>query len=443
MKYERKKSEIIMTVGQLKRLANKMKSISEFAFDTETNTLRVYGANENFKLVDLVISWGKYNNYIIPVGHYFDEGQLPLSLVVKYMKPIFERTDITLVGQNIKFDLHVLARVGINVKTPRLFDTMIASWICDENTPNGLKENSQMILGIQQEHFGDTLASVTKEEKKSVGLKASQKPSFDLVRIENGSPYALDDAYYTWELYLHFLDQLEKEGMAEIYFKTYPQFITTLFRMEERGINVDVPKLKQMGIDMQEDLDQLEYDMLEIAGVQMNLGSTQELVQLLFGYDNFKNPKEHILKYTFDFPVESTTAKGVPQVSGAVLEKLAKKEYKTKRKQEGVEFCQMLLEYKKLSKLKSAFVDGLIEQLYEDGKAHPSFHPVGTDSGRISCSSPNLMQMPNAKEDDKYQIRDCFIGNMRDNGKRDYIISVDLLLVDFKLGELLEVPKAS
>lgn len=425
MKYERKKSEIIMTVGQLKRLANKMKSISEFAFDTETNTLRVYGANENFKLVDLVISWGKYNNYIIPVGHYFDEGQLPLSLVVKYMKPIFERTDITLVGQNIKFDLHVLARVGIHVKTPRLFDTMIASWICDENTPNGLKENSQMILGIQQEHFGDTLASVTKEEKKSVGLKASQKPSFDLVRIENGSPYALDDAYYTWELYLHFLDQLEKESMAEIYFKTYPQFITTLFRMEERGINVDVPKLKQMGIDMQEDLDQLEYDMLEIAGVQMNLGSTQELVQLLFGYDNFKNPKEHILKYTFDFPVESTTAKGVPQVSGAVLEKLAKKEYKTKRKQEGVEFCQMLLEYKKLSKLKSAFVDGLIEQLYEDGKAHPSFHPVGTDSGRISCSSPNLMQMPNAKEDDKYQIRDCFIGNMGENGKRDYIISVD------------------
>lgn len=425
MKYERKKSEIIQSVGQLKRLARKMEAIQEFAFDTETNTLRVYGANSNFKLVGLVISWGRYHNYYIPTGHYFDENQLSIKTVVKYLKPIFEREDITLVGQNIKFDMHVLARIGINVKTPKIFDTMIASWICDENTPNGLKENSQMILGIQQEHFGDTLASVTKEEKKAVGLKASQKPTFDLVRIENGSPYALDDAYYTWELYLHFLDKLEKEGMDKIYFNTYPQFITTLFRMEERGITVDVPKLKQMGIDMQEDLDQLEYDMLEIAGVQMNLGSTQELVQLLFGYDNFKNPKEHILKYTFDFPVESSTAKGVPQVSGAVLEKLAKKEYKTKRKQEGIEFCKMLLEYKKLSKLKSAFVDGLLEQLYEDGKAHPSFHPVGTDSGRISCSSPNLMQMPNAKDDDKYQIRDCFIGNMRDNGKRDHIISVD------------------
>lgn len=425
MKYERKYSEIIRTESQLRRLAMKMRRLDEFAFDTETNTLRVHGLNSDFKLVGLVISWGAYNNYYIPTGHYFDEDQLPLKTVVRYMKPIFERKDMTLVGHNIKFDLHVLARIGINVKTPYIFDTMIASWICDENTPNGLKDNSQMILGIKQEHFGDTLASVTKEEKKAVGLKASQKPTFDLVRIENGSPYALDDAYYTWELYLHFLDKLEAEKMDNIYFKTYPQFITTLFRMEERGIDVDVPKLRQMGVDMQRDLEELEYKMLEIAGVPINLGSTQELVQLLFGYDNFKNPKPEVLRFTFDFPVESTTAKGVPQVSGAVLEKLAKKEYKTRRKQEGIEFCKMLLEYKKLSKLKTAFVDGLIEQLYEDGKAHPSFHPVGTDSGRISCSAPNLMQMPNAKDDDKYQIRDCFIGKMRENGKRDHIISVD------------------
>lgn len=423
--YKIEKYEIIQSIGQLKRLTNRMKNIQEFAFDTETNTLKVHGPNPNFKLVGLVISWGKYHNYYIPTGHYFDEDQLPVSMVVKYLKPIFEREDITLVGQNIKYDLHVLARIGIEVKTPRIFDTMIASWICDENTSNGLKENSQMILGIKQEHFGDTLATVTKEEKKAVGLKASQKPTFDLVRIENGASYALDDAYYTWELYLHFLDELEKENMDKIYFKTYPQFITTLFRMEERGIDVDVNKLKQMGIDMQQDLEDLEYKMLELAGVQMNLGSTQELVQLLFGYDNFKNPKEHILKCSFDFPVVSSTAKGVPQVRGAVLEKLAKKEYTVKRKQEGVAFCNLLLEYKKLSKLKSAFVDGLLEQLYDDGKAHPSFHPVGTDSGRISCSAPNLMQMPNAKDSDKYQIRDCFIGKMRENGKRDHIISVD------------------
>lgn len=424
--YKREHSEIITTIGQLKRLARKMESIEEFAFDTETNTLKVSGDNKDFKLVGLVISWGKYNNYYIPTGHYFDTEQIPVSLVVKYLKPIFERKDITLVGHNIKYDMHVLKRIGINVYTEKIFDTMIASWICDENTSNGLKENSQIILGIDQTHFGDTLSTVTKEEKKSVGLKANQKATFDLVRIENASPYALDDAYYTWELYLHFLDLLEEQGMDRIYYKTYPQFVTTLFRMEERGIDVDIDKLKQMGVDMNKDLEELEYRMLELAGVQLELTSNQQLIQLLFGYDNFKNVRQDLIDNTFGFPVVSTTAKGQPQVNNASLEKIVRKTYKTKRKQEGLEFCKLLLEHKKLTKLKSAFVDGLIEQLYDDNKAHPSFHPVGTDSGRISCSSPNLMQMPNAKEDDKYQIRDCFIGMLNEEtGKREHIISVD------------------
>lgn len=390
MKYEIKNGVVIRTVGQLKRLATKMKSINEFAFDTETNTLRVYAQNKNFKLVGMSISWGKYNTYYIPTGHYFDEDQLTPKQVRKYLKPIFESEHKTIVGANIKFDMHVLARIGMLIQTPSIFDTMIASWICDENTPNGLKENSQMILGISQEHFADTLATVTAEQKKAVGLKANNKATFDLVSIENGSPYALADAYYTWELYLYFLDKLKEEEMDKIYYRTYPQFIHTLFRMEERGITVDVPKLKQMGIDMQKDLEELEYNMLELAGVNLSLGSTQQLAQLLHGYDQFKNPDKDILAKSFDFPVISTTPKGVPQIKTATLEALVKKEYKTARKKEGVEFCKMLLEYKKLSKLKSAFVDGLLEQLYDDGKAHPSFHPVGTDSGRISCSAPNL-----------------------------------------------------
>ena len=196
--------------------------------------------------------------------------------------------------------------------------------------------------------------------------------------------------------------------------------------MEERGITVDVPKLKQMGIDMDRDLDELSYEMLEIAGVHVELGSTQQLAQLIYGYSDFKNVSESILKASFNFPVGSTTAKGVPQVNNANIEKIAKSEYKTTRKREGVEFCKKLMEYKKLAKLKSAFVDGLLEQIYEDGKAHPSFNIVGTDSGRISCSSPNLMQLPNASDEDKYQIRDVFVGEMdKSTNKRKHIISID------------------
>ncbi|MFI3211504.1 MAG: DNA polymerase [Peptostreptococcaceae bacterium] len=424
--FEMKRSKVIRKASELRNLAKEMLEVNEFAFDTETNTLRVFGDNKDFKLVGISISWGRYHNYYIPLNHMFDENQLSVSIVVRYLKPIFEREDVTIVGANIKFDMHVLDRVGIHIKTPKIFDIVIASWICDENTSNGLKDNTQRILKINQEHFKDTLATVTKEQKKSVGMKANQKATFDMVSIKEGSPYALADSYYTWELYIHFLDELTREGMEDIYFKTYPQFLTTLYNMERRGIRVDIEKLTKMGEDMEVDLENLEYQMLEIAGVEMSLSSNQDLAQLLFGYSEFKNPKPSILSVSFGFPIESVTAKGVPQVNNATIGKLASKEYKVKRKVEGVEFCELLLEYKKLNKLKSAFVDGLLVQLYDDGKAHPSFNASGTDSGRVSCSAPNLMQLPNAHEEDKYQIRDCFIGDINEDTKEDeYIISVD------------------
>ena len=326
----------------------------------------------------------------------------------------------------MKFDMHVLARLGIHIQTPYIFDTMIASWICDENAPKGLKQNTENILGIDQTHIGDVLETVTKEQKKQVGLKASNKATFDLVTIENATPYAVDDSYFTFKLYLYYLQKLEDEEMDKIYYRVYPQFIYTLFNMEERGMTVDIDKLKNMQVEMQKDMDSLLYEMYEIAGVSFNPSSSAQLAQLLFGYDEAKNTNKDLIAMSFGFPVISVTAKGVPQANTNNLKLLSKKEYKTKRKQQGVELVKKLLEYKKLSKLKTAFVDGMLEQIYDDGRVHPSFNPVGTDSGRISCNSPNLMQLPNAKDEDKYQIRDCFIGGIDEKtGKRKFIISVD------------------
>lgn len=276
--------------------------------------------------------------------------------------------------------MHVLARINIKVKTRMLFDTMIASWICDENSPNGLKQNTENVLGIDQTHIGDVFSTVTKEEKKSMGLKASNKATFDLVRVANAETYVVDDPYFTFQLYLYYLDKLKSEGMEKIYYNTYPPFIITLFNMEERGVTLDIPKLEKMGVDMQEDMDNLLFDIYELAGVKFNPGSSQQLAELLFGYDQSKNPNTNIIDMSFNFPVVSTTPKGVPQSSTGVLERIAKKEYKDKRKIEGITLVKKLLEYKKLAKLKTAFVDGLLVQSYDDGKVHPSFNPIGTDS---------------------------------------------------------------
>lgn len=472
--------EVITDEDRLEWLSETMMNIREFAYDTETNTLDVLGPNKKFKCVGISISWGERYNYYIPLGHVRDEDidcQLDLDVVVEYLKPVFEREDVRIIGHNLKFDMHVLKRIGIEIKTRDLFDTMLASWLCNENTPNGLKENSLEKMGLSQTHFAEATATVPNEVKKQFGFKANSRVTFDLVLIKDGAPYALADAFYTYCLYLGFTQELVDEQMDKIYYKMYIPFLSTLYRMEEQGVSVDVEKLKQMGEDMQADLEELTYKIYEIAGVEFNIGSSQQKAEILFGWEKpdtpvkkdkvpavvekivkqykskeislsdaekeldkkgfyfdeqgkvFKraNRNQAILDKSFGFRVMGETDSGNPSTDSDTIWKLSQLTMKTnKRKQKGVEMCKLMMEYSKLAKLKTAFVDGILDKLYEDGKAHPSFNQIGTDSGRLSCSNPNLQQLPKANEDDKYQIRSVFIGSIDPNtGKRKKIIALD------------------
>lgn len=326
--------------------------------------------------------------------------------------------------------MHALSRVGIKIQTKDLFDTMLASWLCDENTPNGLKENSAEKLKIDQTHFKDVVDMIPKEVKKEFGLKSNSKATFDLALIDDAAPYALADAFNTWELYLGFSVLLEEEKMDKVYNRMYVPFLRALYSMEEQGVSVDIDKLEEMDRDITADMEELEYRIIELAGVEINISSNQQLCELLFGYRKLDRNgnisdkvNENIIAKSFGFKIISTTAGGAPQVNADVLWKISHLEFKTKRKKEGVELCKLLLDYKKLEKLKSAFIDGLKEQIYDDGKAHPSFQQIGTDSGRLSCSNPNLQQLPKADEEDKYQIRSLFIGSeyVRDKVTGEYI----------------------
>lgn len=460
-------NEIIETLPQLKQLARDMRDIPAFAFDTETNTLKVLSDDKDFKCVGISISWGENNNYYIPIGHVREEDinrQVLLSDVVKELKPVFERGDVLILGWNLKFDFHVLKRIGITIKTRSAFDGMLASWLCNENTPNGLKENSVKHMGVEQTHFNEATATVPNEIKKKFGYKANSKVPFDLVLIDDGAPYAIADAFYTWCNCFGYMQELKDEKMDTIYYKMYIPFLFVLFEMEEQGVTVDMDTLQKMGDDMQKDLDELQYKIYELAGVEFNIGSVQQKAEILFGYrkpdipvDSRKAPKwlldlkesyksgevskdevirqveaggyimssdkgkifkpakcnEEILSKSFNFTPISTTGTGSPSTDSDTIWRLSQKTYKktNNRKRQGVQMCKYMLEYAKLSKLKTAFVDGILEQLYDDGKAHPSFNQIGTDSGRLSCSKPNLQQLPKADEDDKYQIRSVFVGS--------------------------------
>lgn len=421
-----KKYDIIHTPEQLKGLAQKMASLEEWAFDTETNTLRVNGENKDFMIVGISISWGEYNNYYIPINHVRDEdyfNNANLDAVVYFLKPIFENPNIRLIGNNIKFDLHVMKRIGINIQTKDIFDNKIASWLCDENTPNGLKENSAERLGIDQTHFKEVIGTVPKEVRKEYGLKGNSRVPFQLVLIEDGAPYALADAFYSWQLYLGFENELEDEGMLKIYNKLYKPFIDCMFTVEENGVTVDLEKLEKMRVDIAKDCEDLKYKMFEIAGIEFNANSGQQKAELMFGYvkqDTYSektgkttkaNINQHIIDASFGFKPISYTKGGMPQTNKDVFWKYSHEEYpdtpKNRRKREGVEFCKLMVEYSKLEKLRSAFVEGMVEKMYDDGKVHPNFNLCGTDSGRVSCSEPKII---GAVRGDSY-CEYCELGN--------------------------------
>ena len=405
---------IIRSVGQLKRLADMMGDIEEFAFDTETNTLRVNSDSDEFSLVGVSISWGVDNNYYIPTGHLYATDEcpnIPTWYVRRYLKPVFEREDVRVIGWNLKFDMHVMKRIGIDIKSTDLWDGMIMSWLCDENSANGLKENTKMIWGEMPREFTEVTGLVTPERRKENGLKANSRVPFSLVDIEDGALYAIDDAFNTFRNYVYLMDKLEEEGMVKIYCKMYKKFLRTLYNMEERGVIVDRERLTEMKSEIKEDLEQLMYDMIEMVGVEFNPSSNQHLAELLFGYDGSKNPNDTLINNSFKFKPETVTGSGMPQTGNGVLQKILKRSYSDKRRVKGQEFIKNLLSYKKLNKLYTAFILGIDELIYPDGKVHPNCNIIGTDSGRISMSEPNLQQLPKAKDEDKYQIRSLFIGS--------------------------------
>ncbi len=421
---QRKRSVVVDTIPKLKFLVQHLMKVEEFALDTETNSLMANGPNNKFLCVGISISWGEYHNYYIPLNHRRREDlrrNIPLDILQDLIKPVLAREDLRLIGANFKYDMHVLKRLGIDVATEDIFDVNIASWLIDENSLNGLKFNSGRYLNVAQEKFKEVTASVPAEVKKEFGYKSVNKVTFDLVTIDDGAPYALDDAFFTWELYRGFQYLLEEEEMESIYHKIQKPFIKILFDMEERGVSIDLSRLSEMRSVIKKDIADLEYKIIELAGVEFNPGSSQQLSMLLFGTEPKETKtkkkqsdiymREKILKNSFRFQVVNKTPSGVPSTNNDSIWKLSKLVFKDARKKEGVELCKLLLTYAKLQKLNTAFIEGLSSKLYDDNKIHCNFNLASTDSGRLSCSGPNCQQLPRPEEDTTYSIRSLFVSD--------------------------------
>ena len=437
-----RKVYLVHTRPQLKEFQKRIKDQEEHGMDTETNSLRCLGENKDFKVVGASFSWGIKNSFYIPINHYFDDDlNLPQDLVAEVLNDVYSDRSIQLDGCNLKFDKHVMKRLGVDIRTPLLNDIMYASFLCDENREQGLKPNVSFFFGYKMQTFEESLATVSAEDKKSVGLKANNKATYDLVRVMDCLGYTTDDALFPFrlknEIYFGGESLLEEEEMLDIYYQMYRPILLNVFEMEERGCAIDLKCLTRFDRSISKDLEELKYKIFETLGMEINLNSNQQLAQLFFGStENIKNPDQKVLDKSFGFKPLSFTAKGAPQTSTAVFEALAKLKPKDNWQKVGVDICKVMGKYSSLEKLKTAFVDGIRDNIYDDGKVHCNFKITGTDSGRFSCSEPNFQQLKkNDDEDpDAYNIREIVVGSFIPGTKERYkIMSCDYSSLEMRI----------
>lgn len=348
------------------------------AIDTETTDLTPAKA----ELVGISLSTGAGNGCYIPLQHRTAGGlgfdgdaapQLPIARVLDILKPMLVDPSVMKVGHNIKYDLQMFMRYGIDI-TP-VDDTMLLSYVVDGmQHGHGMDELSGMFLG----HTPVPYAEVAGTGKNQV--------TFDLVPVEKALEYAAEDAEVTYRLYDVFKPKLYADRMVNFYETVERPLAPVIAKMESHGVRVDVDGLRMLSQDFARQIMALEQDIHAEAGQSFNIGSPKQLGDVLFG--------------SLGLTGATKTKTGAWSTSADVLEDLAV---------QGHGIVEKILEWRQLSKLKSTYADSLPQAISpRTGRIHTSFSMVGTNTGRLSSSDPNLQNIPIRTEQGK-KIRAAFI----------------------------------
>ena len=392
-----------------KALKNWVKRIEEqrlFAFDTETN-----GLNPFFdKIVGMSMATAPGQACYIPIAHkdmqadkndLFSEPisssselkQLSAEVLKKYLLPLFTNKSILKIGHNAKFDTHFLAQIfGEDAEIFPLDDTCVMSYDLDSSEHgHSLDELSELFLAHKMISYEEVCGS------------RKNKITFDEVPLDKALDYAAEDADITLRLYQLFKPRLSREKKAFIYEHFDRPLISTLKKMEERGIMVDAAALRQLSVDFDANIKSIEQEIYQLAGEEFNLGSPKQIGYILFDKQNIKGKK---------------TATGAWQTGADVLEDLAA---------EGNTIAQKILDWRGFSKLKSTYTDSLLELLDKNNRVHTTFSQTVVNTGRLASSNPNLQNIPIRSEEGK-KIRQCFVAR-----KGYKIIASDYSQVELRL----------
>lgn len=395
-------------------LVNELKDQRDIAIDTETTGLVIWK--------DLPLFWS------LSWGH--RRVCMPADMLYKF-GDLFQDPDKNWVMANAKYDTHILANVGINLKG-RLVDTQVMHALLYEEHPHGLKEMANHILGWRWQDFFDTfkpqmvqdipevnlanaaavaaasMASAAKMRKETVGEMLMRTYRTDLHALVE---YASNDAYGTFQIYKTLKKELEAAGtyslypdrfstMWDIFWKTEVPFTKVLWKCERNGVLIDDPYLKNVGSPVRESLGKIEKDIYREVGWAINPNSPTQLRKLFFEELNLK---------PLSFSKGGKSGVKQPQTNEEFLSYYSVKVSNADaNRQKAQRICELMLEQRELSKLLGTYVDGLQNHYDRKGRIHSRLNQDVARTGRLSSSEPNLQNIPNP-EADKFKVRGAFV----------------------------------
>ncbi|WP_295402649.1 DNA polymerase I [uncultured Thiocystis sp.] len=365
--------DLILTPDAFENWITRLESAALFAFDTETTGLDYMRAD----LVGLSFAIEPGQAAYVPVAHAYPGApdQLDRDTVLARLKPLLEDASRAKLGQNLKFDMSVLAHHGIELRGIA-HDTMLESYVLDSTaTRHNMDALAKKYLDYDTVHFED------------IAGKGVKQLSFDQIPLEQAGHYAAEDADIALRLHRSFWPRLEATpSLAHLYRSIEMPLVPILSRIERTGVRIDSGLLARQSQDLGRRIAALETQAYASAGHPFNIGSPKQIGAIFFE--------------ELGLPVLAKTPKGAPSTSEDVLERLAA---------DGHELPGLILQHRGLSKLKSTYTDKLPQMVNPaTGRVHTSYHQAVAATGRLSSSDPNLQNIPIRTEEGRL-IRRAFI----------------------------------
>ena len=365
--------ETLLQQSEFDRWLKKLEAAELFAFDTETTSLDYMQA----EIVGVSFAVKAGEAAYVPLAHRYPGApdQLEREQVLGALKPLLEDSGRPKLGQNLKYDMSVLARYGIEMRGIA-YDTMLESYVLDSTaTRHDMDSLAQKYLNRR---------TIKYEE---VAGKGAKQIGFDQVPLEQAAPYAAEDADVTLQLHRNLWPRLENEpSLSHLFQELEMPLVPVLSRMERTGVLIDSAMLRRQSQGLGERLLALEAQAYEVAGRPFNLGSPKQIGQIFFE--------------ELGLPVIAKTPKGAPSTAESVLQELA---------DQGFELPSVILEHRGLSKLKSTYTEKLPRMVDPStGRVHTSYHQAVAATGRLSSSDPNLQNIPVRSEEGR-RIRQAFV----------------------------------